>query len=231
MGTFFIPAIDISEVLTKSSMIKDVDLDGPNILLYAEKYTKVLNGKLDPNDEEISFRITRDEPSSPPRHEVLSRLKHAKYLICYEESAIFLEARLLGCPVILKGPLQKLDKIIGGVELGDKGLILEGSGKSLATARQELVDFQLDYFQALEKGEADFLNIIREAHNQLNEKEFEWDSFNFHLLPYTRHLFLENIIAYKHLLKRTLYLVRDKGVIFTCFKIYAWFRKRFKRLA
>jgi predicted metal-dependent RNase len=51
MGTFFIPAIDISEVLTKSSMIKDVDLDGPNILLYAEKYTKVLNGKLDPNDE------------------------------------------------------------------------------------------------------------------------------------------------------------------------------------
>ena len=208
MGTMFIPAVDISEVLARASMIPRQNLSGSNILLYAEKFTKVLNGQIESNDEKISLRITRDEPESQPRHEVMSRLKHADYLICYEESAIALEARLLGCPVVFRPPITRLDRIIGGVEMGEDGIILPESGKTLKTAKQELAGFHETYFRCLEQGKEDFITIMERALEKLKSSNFDWSVFDFSQLPqriYGKELVksIKNI-DYRYLIQRTI---------------------------
>lgn len=229
MGTIFIPAIDISEVLTKASALASEDLCGPDILLYAEKYTKVLNGQIEPNDEKISLRITRDEPESQPRYEVMSRLKHAEYLICYEESAIVLEARLLGCPVVFRSPMDQLEKIIGGIETGEEGLIFPNSKKTLETARRELVGFHEKYFECLRQGQADLIEIMDRAFEKLQSSGFDWSGFNFSLLPqrmYGQEL-LKSVknIEYRELVKKTARSLLVDGPVSTFKTILRKFRQ------
>lgn len=208
MGTMFIPAIDVSEVLAKADALCKDDLFGPEVILYAEKYTKIHKGRVDPDDEKTALKITRDEPLSQSRDEVMSRLKHAKYLICYEESAIFLEARLLGCPVVFRPPMTKLDKIIGGVEMGDGGMIFPESRKTLKTAKQELLGFHETYFRCVEQGKEDFITIMERALEKLKSSNFDWSVFDFSQLPqriYGKELVksIKNI-DYRYLIQRTI---------------------------
>lgn len=92
--------------------------------------------------------ITRNWPST--REEMAALFQRSEGVFCFENTAISMEARLCGCPVVqLPSPLYDKDRFFGqGFGLA-RGISFSTDPESIEAARRELIGLSQDY-QALE---------------------------------------------------------------------------------
>lgn len=108
----FVPPVDVATLPTFAGQRQGA-------YLYAAKYRRFLGQA--PSLEGVSFtEIHREGRLAQSRDEVLRMLSMAEVLYCFENSAITIEATLMGTPVVMvRNPLLK--ELIGREEVGTFG--------------------------------------------------------------------------------------------------------------
>lgn len=125
------------------------------VVAYAAKYRLFVGQPKFPDNLNV-IEIIRDGINAHSRSEVIELLKNAQALILYENSAIAMEAILLGTPVILMKS-NFLNEGIAMVETGGLGMRWGYSAQNIASARKELVAAKELYFKTNE----DFFKTLR----------------------------------------------------------------------
>jgi hypothetical protein len=171
------------------------------LLLYAAKY-RIFSGEPVFKSNLKVIEIIRDGPNAQSRGEVLYLLRRASGLICFENSAIVMEAILSGTPAIL----IKNDFFSEGIaDLEAKGLGMRWgySDENLEEAKAELEAARDVYLQTVEeffKKLIDFTDQVQEASNQREYKKVVQ-------VPNYNH------IVNHHRVRMAMMILRNQGVI------------------
>lgn len=118
------------------------------LLLYAAKY-RIFVGDPDFESNTKVIEIIRDGPQAQSRGEVIHLLRRASGLICFENSAIAMEAILSGTPVILIKN-EFFSEGIADVEAKGLGMRWGYSEENLEEAKSELILAKEVYLQTVE---------------------------------------------------------------------------------
>lgn len=158
--TMFFHAIDPRDLINMKPVKENL------ILIYAAKY-RLFKGK--PELPEISgdydiYEIKRDGLDPDPRAKVLDLLSRAKTLICYENSAIAMEAILLGTPVILmeseflqRGIAESETKMLG-MRWGFSWENVKSANEELEAAKELYINTTFVYIEQLKN----FIELTQE---------------------------------------------------------------------
>ena len=119
------------------------------LLLYAAKY-RIFSGEPEFKSKLKVIEIIRDGPGAQSRGEVLNLLKRASGLICFENSAIAMEAILSGTPVILIKN-NFFSEGIADFEVKGLGMRWGYSDDNLEEAKSELEVAREVYLQTVEE--------------------------------------------------------------------------------
>jgi len=118
---------------------------------YGEKYIRTFGGKIPEAIEKTAIRITRDQPDSLTRPELIQALKSAEYIYIFEDTAMIYEAVLAGCiPIIMKTP--HFTELLGAKENGTNGIAMDNTPEEIERARATQGIYIEQYIEWMEKG-------------------------------------------------------------------------------
>jgi len=142
------------------------------LLLYAAKY-RIFSGEPEFKSNFKVIEIIRDGPNAQSRGEVLHLLRRASGLVCFENSAIVMEAILSGTPAILIKN-EFFSEGIADFEAKGLGMRWGYSEENLKDAKSELEIARDVYLQTVEeffKKLIDFANQVQEASEKKEYKK------------------------------------------------------------
>ena len=118
---------------------------------YAEKYLTVFHKKVPERVAQNARRISRDQPDSMTRGELVKALQSARFLYAFEDSAIIYEALLAGAAVIMmRNP--HFHSTIAEYESGSAGIARDESAAEIRRALRTVGDYPKSYARWMQTG-------------------------------------------------------------------------------
>ena len=171
------------------------------LLLYAAKY-RIFCGEPNFKSNSKVVEIIRDGSYAQSRGEVLNLLRRARGLVCYENSAIAMEAILSGTPVVLIRS-EFFSEGIADVETKGLGMRWGFSEENLEEANSELEMAREVYLQATD----DFFQKLIEFTNRVQVASGRKEYKKVVTVPnYTN-------VVNDHRIKMALMILRNQGLI------------------
>ena len=187
------------------------------LLLYAAKY-RIFNRVPEFESNSRVIEIFRDGPHAQSRDDVLHLLKKARGLVCFENSAIVMEAILSGTPAILIKN-EFLNEGIADIEARGLGYRWGFSEENLEAAKSELEMAREVYLQTADVFFDKLIDFVSEVQISSKNKEYK----RVVKVPNYSH------IINNHRIKMAIMILRSQGIV-QLFKVIKAFiyRRLFK---
>jgi hypothetical protein len=141
------------------------------LLIYAAKY-RIFSGDPEFKSKFKTIEITRDGPNAQSRGEVIDLLRRASGLVCFENSAIVMEAILSGTPAILIRS-EFFSEGIADIETKGFGMRWGYSEENLEEAQSEIEIAKELYLQTEDEFFKKLIEFVNEVQVASEKKEYE----------------------------------------------------------
>ncbi len=125
---------------------------------YAAKF-KYFHGQQVPPEFQNYFEITRDQPDSLGKDALRKLFQSSELLVCFENTALAIEAMLCGCPVAFF-PNEFCDRVIADDELGPYGVSWGMDAPNIEHAKATVRKFRAQYLSVIERIPASLDHLI-----------------------------------------------------------------------